>query len=69
MLTLVRRVLLCAAVSVALAHASPAHATLAVPMPAEDLAADADAIVTGHVTHIISHWDPHLAQIVTTIAS
>jgi len=64
----VRRVVLLAAASLALLHVPLAHATLVVPMPAEDLAADADAIVTGHVTRIVSHWDPQIAQIVTTIA-
>lgn len=47
---------------------TPARATVAVAVPPEDLAEDADAVVTGHVTRIAGHWDPAQAQVFTTIA-
>jgi hypothetical protein len=51
----------------ALLWAGPAIATVVVPLPDDELAAQADAIVLGRVTRITSHWDPHQARIFTTI--
>jgi hypothetical protein len=45
----------------------PAFATTVVPLLEEDLTDQADAIVIGKVSAIVSHWEPHHARIVTTI--
>jgi hypothetical protein len=45
-----------------------ALATVVVPVPPEEMAEDADAVITGHVTRIESHWDAGQAQVFTTIA-
>jgi hypothetical protein len=52
--------------ALAVLAAAPARATLAVPLPPEDLAADADAIVLGRVARIRSFWRND--EIVTRIA-
>jgi hypothetical protein len=51
----------------ALSWSHPATATIVVPLPDDEIAAQADAIVVGQVSKIASHWDPQQARIFTTI--
>ena len=51
----------------ALVWCRPVSATIVVPMPDEDLAAQADAVVIGDVAKITSHWDDTQGRIFTTI--
>src|SRR5262245_485143 len=45
----------------------PADATIVIPMPEEDIAAQADAVVVGKVTKMTTHWDPQMGRLFTRI--
>lgn len=64
---LLRRLLMLIVVLGCLSPVAPARATVVIPLAPEELAEEADAIVTGTVTRIRSRWNREQSQITTTI--